>query len=100
MHWIRSERHLHRRSTHHEPRNSFGKATVARLRPSRQLTGPPRCLRLIPPENFSPEQCVLCDDMRRGIEGNFKDFATTSDDCELINPSPLARMNHSAAKPK
>ena len=43
-------------------------------------------LPLLPPDAMSPEQCALYDDMRRGIEANFKGFAAIDESGALIGP--------------
>jgi 4-carboxymuconolactone decarboxylase len=43
-------------------------------------------LPLIPPEQLTPEQRPLYDDMRAGIEASFKGFATVRDDGALMGP--------------
>ena len=43
-------------------------------------------LPLISPSKLTPEQRVLCDDMRRGIEANFKGFRAIAPTGELIGP--------------
>jgi 4-carboxymuconolactone decarboxylase len=43
-------------------------------------------LPLIPPAEISPEQRPLYDDMRKGIETNFKGFTAIRDDGTLIGP--------------
>ena len=40
----------------------------------------------IPPSDLTPEQRVLYDDMRRGIEANFKGFRAIASTGELIGP--------------
>jgi 4-carboxymuconolactone decarboxylase len=46
----------------------------------------PMRLPLIPKSNLSPEQQPLYDDMRKGIETNFKGFTAIDDDGRLIGP--------------
>ena len=43
-------------------------------------------LPLIPPADLTPEQKPLYEDMRQGIEANFKGFATIRDDGALMGP--------------
>jgi 4-carboxymuconolactone decarboxylase len=43
-------------------------------------------LPLIPPAALTPEQRPLYDDMRQGIDANFKGFRATGPDGELIGP--------------
>jgi hypothetical protein len=43
-------------------------------------------LPLIPPAKLTPEQRPLYDDMRRGIEQNFKGFKAIASSGELIGP--------------
>jgi 4-carboxymuconolactone decarboxylase len=43
-------------------------------------------LNLLPPSTLSPEQKPLYDDMRRGIESNFKGFIAIDGDGTLIGP--------------
>jgi 4-carboxymuconolactone decarboxylase len=43
-------------------------------------------LPLIPPADLTPEQKPLYDDMRQGIEANFKGFATVRADGALMGP--------------
>jgi 4-carboxymuconolactone decarboxylase len=43
-------------------------------------------LNLLPPSKLSPEQKPLYDDMRRGIESDFKGFIAVDDDGTLIGP--------------
>lgn len=43
-------------------------------------------LPLIPPEQLTPEQKPLYDDMRAGIDSNFKGFAAVRDDGALMGP--------------
>ena len=43
-------------------------------------------LNLVPPAKLSPEQKPLYDDMRRGIESNFKGFIAIDRDQTLIGP--------------
>jgi len=43
-------------------------------------------LPLIPPAKLTPEQHALYDDMRRGIEQNFKGFKAIASTGELIGP--------------
>jgi 4-carboxymuconolactone decarboxylase len=43
-------------------------------------------LPLIPPEQLTTEQRTLYQDMRKGIEANFKGFATVRDDGALMGP--------------
>jgi 4-carboxymuconolactone decarboxylase len=43
-------------------------------------------LPLIPPAKLTPEQRPLYDDMRRGIEQNFKGFKAIAASGELIGP--------------
>jgi 4-carboxymuconolactone decarboxylase len=43
-------------------------------------------LPLIPPAELTPEQKPLYDDMRHGIEANFKGFATIREDGALMGP--------------
>jgi hypothetical protein len=43
-------------------------------------------LPLIPPSKIAPDQRPLYDDMRKGIETNFKGFTAISDDGTLIGP--------------
>jgi 4-carboxymuconolactone decarboxylase len=43
-------------------------------------------LPLIPPTELTPEQKPLYDDMRQGIEANFKGFATIRSDGALMGP--------------
>jgi 4-carboxymuconolactone decarboxylase len=43
-------------------------------------------LPLLSPSNLSPEQRPLYDDMRNGIEANFKGFTAINPAGELIGP--------------
>ncbi len=43
-------------------------------------------LSLIPPDQLTPEQKPLYDDMKAGIESNFNAFRTSSDEGALIGP--------------
>src|SRR4051794_21336325 len=43
-------------------------------------------LPLIDPANLSPEQRPVYEDMRQGIEANFKGFATMDGDGRLLGP--------------
>ena len=51
-------------------------------------------LPLLSPSDLSPEQQKLSDDMRRGIENNFKGFQATNSDGALIGPwNPWLRFS-------
>jgi 4-carboxymuconolactone decarboxylase len=43
-------------------------------------------LPLIPPEQLTPEQQTLYEDMRKGIDAIFKGFATIREDGALMGP--------------
>src|SRR5215470_215247 len=43
-------------------------------------------LNLVPPAKLGPEQKMLYEDMRRGIQTNFKGFVAIDDDGTLVGP--------------